>query len=327
VAINLNILTKLAGPAGAALALLFTSPAAAAQPCDRACLEAMVDRYLKAMVAKDLARLPLAPQVRYVESHQPLEPGEGSWRTIDGLGTYRHYFADPKSGHVGVIATVREHGYPGIFDLRLKVEDRRITEIETLMIRDPAAFDRYEAMRAPEPVWLEAVPPAERLSRAQMIVEVNKYLQGMQRNDGRGDYSFFHPQCNRIEHGLVTTNLKTREAYGHSTDVDFRSMTCEQQFKLGFLGFVTEIRDRRFLMVDEERQVVLAFATLDHNGTPRELPQTNGKIFVLPTYFDVPRTLQVQEGFKLKDGKLYRIEMTLAELPYGIRPPWPDSVR
>jgi hypothetical protein len=31
------------------------------------------------------------------------------------------------------------------------------------------------------------------------------------------------------------------------------------------------------------------------------------------------------EAFKVKDGKLYRIEMTLTELPYGIRPPWSDT--
>jgi len=295
--------------------------------CDRACLENLVDRYLAAMIAKDPSGLPLAKNVRFAENHQLLNLGEGSWRTIDGLGTYKHYFADPATGNVGFIGTVREHGAPGLFDMRLKVEGGKITEIETFLMRDAGAYQRYEEIGAPEPVWLETVPPEQRLPREQMIVEVNKYFQGMAHNDGRGDYSFFHPECNRLEHGLQTTNVKTKEAYGHSTDVQFSAMTCEQQFKTGFLGFVTEMRDRRFLMVDEERQVVFAFVTLDHNGTVRELLQTDGRLFVLPPYFNVPRTLQANEAFKLKDGKLYRIEMTLTELPYGIRPPWPDTKR
>jgi hypothetical protein len=301
--------------------------AVAAAAIDRAALEKFVDLYLEAMVAKRVEDLPLAPDVRYAENHQPLDPGEGSWRTIDGLGTYRHYFADIESGQVGLIGTVREHGVGALFDLRLKVEDRLITEIEAFLIRDPGGYQRYETMGAPEPVWLETMPPDQRLSRAQIIVEANKYFQGMQHNDGRGDYGFFHPECDRLEHALQTSNLKQPEAYGHSSDKLFSSMTCEEQFKTGFLGFVTEMRDRRFLIVDEERQVVFAFVTLDHNGTVRELMQTDGRRFVLPPYFNVPRTLQANEAFKLKDGKLYRIEMTLTELPYGIRPPWPDTKR
>jgi hypothetical protein len=308
-------------PFGAAVA---PAPAAA---CDRAALEGFVDLFLDAMIAKRRADLPVAADVRCAENHQLLELGEGSWRTIDGLGSYRHVFADTETGQVGLIGTVREHGVGALLDLRLKVENRLITEIEAFLIRDPGGYQRYEAMGAPEPVWLEAVQPNERLSRADLILQANKYFQSMQRNDGRGDYSFFHPECDRLEHALQTTNLKQQEAYGHSTDKLFSSMTCEEQFKTGFLGFVTEMRDRRFLIVDEERQVVFAFVTLDHNGTVRELLQTDGRLFVLPPYFNVPRTLQANEAFKLKDGKLYRIEMTLTELPYGIRPPWPDSKR
>lgn len=293
-------------------------------PCDRMCLEAMVDTYLQAMLAKKLNALPLAPDVRFAENYQVLQPGEGSWRTIDGLGTYRHIFADPQSGNVGFIGTVTEHGARGFMDLRLKVRDHRIVEIESFLMRDPGAYARYEKMAKPDAAWFETEAAGAKLDRAGLIRTVNKYFQSMQRNDGLGDYSFFHPDCNRLEHALQTTNLKTKEAYGHSTDTDFRSETCEQQWKTGFLGFVTVIRDRRYLIVDEERQAVFAFATFDHNGTVRQLFQTNGKTFVLPPWMNVPRTLQVNEAFKVRDGKLYRIEMTLIELPYGASPPWQD---
>ncbi len=147
----------------------------------------------------------------------------------------------------------------------------------------------------------------------------------MVRNDGRGDYTFFHPDCDRLEHGLRTTNLPTREAYGHSQDTDFRSLDCRRQFGMGFLGFVTDIRDRRFLVLDEERQVVLAMVYLDHDGSVRELPLSTGNTFVLPPYFNVPRGLTVVEGFKLRDGMIHRIEMTLIETPYGNAPPWEDA--
>ena len=50
---------------------------------------------------------------------------------------------------------------------------------------------------------------------------------------------------------------------------------------------------------------------LDHNGTVRELPLSTGKTFVVPPYFNVPRGLQVIEGFKLKDGTELEIHFLL----------------
>jgi hypothetical protein len=289
---------------------------------DRAQLEAVVDAYLEAAIAKDRSLAPFADKVAFSENNVRLELGEGTWRTLSGRGTYSHYLADPAAGRVGFIGTVRENGVPALLDLLITLEDGRIVEVESVFIRDALAGVRYEQeIGQPEKVWFEAVPEAKRLSREQMIASVDKYFQGMENNDGRGDYSFFDPECDRIEHALKTTNVKTPMAYGHSTDTDFASMTAEEQWKTGFLGFVTKIRDRRFVILDEERQVAFAFVTLDHNGTVRVLHMTTGKDFVVPPYFDVPRTLQVMEAFKLKGEKLYRVEMTLYEPNYGARPP------
>ncbi len=144
--------------------------------CPRECLEAMVDSYLTAMVAKDLAALPLADGVRFAENGVALAPGQGSWATIDSVGSYRHIFADPHTGNVGAITTVTEHGAPAMLDLRLRVAGGEIHEIETLYIRDPGGYARYEEMAVPEATWLETVPEAERLSREDMVRVVNRYF-------------------------------------------------------------------------------------------------------------------------------------------------------
>ncbi len=308
--------------AAVVLAFALTGPAAAKpKGCDRACLEGFVGQYLTALAAHDPSKLPLARGARFTENAQPLRLGEGSWVTVEKIGRYRHVFSDPQGGNVAAITTVTESGQGAIFDLRLKVQDRRITEVETQIIRDPRGAARYETLGQPAPEWLQPVPAAQRIPRETLIASVNKYFTGMQRNDPKGDYSFFDPDCNRLEHAVQTTNLKVREAYGHSNDTEFSSMTCEQQFQTGFLGFVTELRDRRFVVVDEERQAAFAFVDLDHNGTVRVLRASTGE--KVPAYFDVPRTLQVGEAFKLRGDKLWRIEMTLTELPYGMKPAWP----
>ncbi len=286
--------------------------------CDRACLEGMVSTYLTALAAHDPAKLPTTPNVKYAENDQILALGTGEWKIAGAAGRYRHVFSDPQAGDVAAITTIAEHGVGVIYVVRLKVANGKVSEIETQITRDAVGAGRYEKLGQPEAVWLEAVPPAQRIPRAMLISQANKYYSGMERNDPKGDYSFFDKDCNRLEDALQTTNVKTGAAYGHSNDTDFASLTCEAQFQTGFLGFVTKIRERRYL-VDEERQAVLAITTFDHNGTVRTLPSVNGKSSPIPAYFDVPRTLHASEAFRLRGEKLFRIEMTLTEVPYGMR--------
>lgn len=326
-------MTKLA--AALALVAAALAPAACAtttsmQTCDRACLEGHLDAYLDALVAHDPSGLPFSDEVMFAENLQPIALGEGSWATVDGRGSYSHVFADPASGNVGFIGTVRENGVPAILDLRLKIESGQIAEAESLIIRDPFGATRYETAigAGPAPEWLETVPPDERLSRNALVATTDRYFSTMQRNDGGGDYSFFHPECNRLEHATQTSNMDPPQPYGHIADPNFTGQTCREQWGTGFLGFVTEIRDRRALVVDEERQAVLMLTSFDHNGTIRVLDLAGveeGQTATMPPYFGVPRTLQVGEAFLMRDGKIFRIEMTLFESPYGAREPWPDA--
>ncbi|KAF2793440.1 hypothetical protein K505DRAFT_244420 [Melanomma pulvis-pyrius CBS 109.77] len=300
------------------LALGFSQ--AQATGCDRPCLENLLSSYLTALVAHDPSRLPTSPDVKYVENSQILPLGTGMWKIADTLGKYRHVFADPESNQVGAITTLNENGVSVIYVVRIALDQHRnIREIETQITRDAVGAGRYEKMVQPEAVWLESVPPAQRISRAMLIAQTNKYYTGMERNDPKGNYSFFDKDCDRLEDGLQTTNQKNGDPYGHSNDTSFASLGCEAQFQTGFLGFVTKIRDRRYPVVDEERQAVFAITIFDHNGTVRELPSVNGTSSPIPPYFDVPRTLAATEAFRLRGEKLFRIEMTLTEVPYGMR--------
>jgi hypothetical protein len=289
--------------------------------CDRACLEGVVSSYLTALAAHDPGRLAVTPGVKYAENDQPLALGKGEWQVAGAAGKYRHVFSDPDTGQVAAITTITEHGVAAIYVARLKVEKGKISEIETQITRDALGASRYEKMGQPEQVWLDAVPNAQRIARAKLIAQADRYYTGMERNNPKGDYSFFDKDCNRLEDALQTTNVKTGEAYGHSNDTAFASLTCEAQFQTGFLGFVTKIRERRYL-VDEERQAVIAFTTFDHNGTVRTLPSVNGTSSPIPAYFDVPRTLHASEAFRLRGDKLFRIEMALTEVPYGMSSPF-----
>src|ERR1700735_4450841 len=90
--------------------------------CNRACLENLMDQYLAAVVAHDPKRLPLSEDVKYTENDQAMDVGDGFWKTAEGLGNYKHYFADPEFGQVVFMGTMREAGAPLLMSLRLRIE-------------------------------------------------------------------------------------------------------------------------------------------------------------------------------------------------------------
>jgi hypothetical protein len=311
----------------AALGLyLFLGPGQADRPapthavpvsCDRSCLEHHVDAVLDALLAHDPSRLPLADGFRYIENNQRLQAGDGSWRTLQGFGAYRHYFADPEDGNAAVITTMRENDEDGLYTLRIRVAGGKLAEAEAVMTHDAEGAAQYAKIGKPAAAWLESVPEDDRLSRDELVEVANKYYSALENNDGKGDYSFFADDCERLEHGRPATHSVAR-LYGHSSDRSFVTMGCRAQFETGFLGFITRIRDRRYEVIDVERGAVFASAALDHNDKYAGIPLTDGGEFSLPAYFSAPRTLQVAEGFRIRDGKIHATEMTLHEFPYGM---------
>ena len=290
--------------------------------CDRVCLENTIENYLQALAAQDLSRISVTDDVVFSENNQVLELGDGSWQTMTGTGSYRHYFADPQAGQVAVISTMRENGQGVIYDLRLRLRGDRIAEIESMLIRTPAGAAQYEKLGSPPPNFRQIIPEARRNTREEMLTIPYQYLKGMENNDSNGDYSFFDKDCNRYEHAVKTTNSEPKHV-GHTTNTTFSTMTCEAQFSNGGLAFVTRIRDERYhtnMVVDEEKQAVFGFVFLDHNGTVRKITRADGTAYTMPSYFSTPRGLNVGEAWRVRDKKLLEIEMTLTEVPYGMRP-------
>ena len=286
-------------------------------------MERIADRFMAAVAADNRSLAPFADEVDYIENNQHIAIGEGVWATVDGIGSYHHYYCDLERNRVGHIGTALENGMPCLFNFALKFdEEGKIAAAETLIIRDPPGGRRLDDQRVPHNIWLEGAAATEKpVSRDELVGLANKYFSSLEFNDGLGDYSFFDDACDRYEHGRRTTNVTEEQSYGHSGDTSFVKMTCEDQWKTGFMGFVTGIRDRHFVVVDEERQAVLAIAMFDHDGTVHSIQLTSGKTSYPSPYFDVGRTMHIMEGFKVCGGKLYRIEASMYEVPYGARSP------
>ncbi len=317
--------SAVAGPALSKTATLQINPVAAKKPTanlgtyDRKYLESLGEQYLQALVTHNPAGVPFSDKVIFAENDQRLQPGEASWQTIDRLGRYRHFFSDPETGQVGLIANVYENGSGCVFILRLKVENNLVTEAEQFVIRDPNGAALYEKLGKPDPVWLEPIPPELRQSREALEAASYMYFQALERNDGAGIYPF-REDCERIEHARPTVRQPKVEGYGHAdTSVDFVTLPAKAQYELGMMAFVTRIRDRRAAVVDIERGAVMGQSCYDFDGLLKTIHFDSGVNWEIPPYFRTARTHQCTEAFKVMNGSFRYIEMTLLEVPFSSR--------
>ncbi len=306
------------------------SASAQASACDRQCLEGFVDRYLDALVKHDSQAVPLAANVRFTENGQRLTIGDGLWHSMKAKGTYRLFVSDVDAGQVAFIGTLDEEnsdpakGTPALIALRLRIAGNQITEIEQEVVRNMDAANRVAALGSPHPLFTQTIPASQRMSRADLIRTANMYFTGMQQNDGKGDYPFA-PDCNRIENGMQTTNRPTAAGQTRpdpATASNYSAeWSCLEQFKSGLLHFVTRIRDRRYVAVDQERGLVFSFVFFDHSaGETRNFTAASGrKVTAGPAQ---PWTWYIAEMFRVEDGKLRQIEAVLDRVPYGMNSGW-----
>ena len=161
------------------------APKAAGAACDRACLEGFVDRYLEAMAANDPSKVTLSPHLKLTENGAILTPGDGLWRTATGLGAYRFKFTDPQTHQAGAVAVVLENGVEQLVGLRLKVENRAISEAEMIVARKGEGQTLVtDSLKEPLPELLTAVPAAKRSSRAELVDIADKYFTAIEKGDG-----------------------------------------------------------------------------------------------------------------------------------------------
>jgi hypothetical protein len=236
---------------------------AAANDCDRACLRTTLDQYLTAVIKHDPSAAPLFVAFRQTENAVVVRLGTGVWKSVTALGKIQRRYIDAVSGQAGYFGIVEEGSTPAIVTVRVKVENRKITEAEWLISRDgdpglngPATatqrsgnvFDANNLTANPPPDRI--VPKADRLPRAALIAITNSYFDGLTTHDG--SIIMAHPGCSRLENGRGMTGAASGRGGKNGEPNDCTS---------GLTNFSAAlVAARRFPVVDEEAQTVLAIA-------------------------------------------------------------------
>lgn len=292
------------------------SDAAGHGACNYACLIGFTNRYMDALVHKDPSRIPLAPDVRFTENDVQMPIGEeGIWGTISAVSANALTLADTRTGNAAWFGTVEEHGEPAYYAMRLRIRDGMITEVETVVERKPglpAPFGDPTRL-VHDPAFSQVEQPQERRERERLRDIANGYFSTISRNDGE-ILTEFDPDCQRTENGISTTS----GTFGSAA----LAQGCEAQFKLGYFHINKRVRQRHYPLVDTERGVVVATGFFDHDNAKDTYMTTDGK--VQKTLLKFPNSLSLMEAFKIRNGKIYRVEAIFTYVPYYMHSPWPN---
>lgn len=289
---------------GIAIGLLLVSQgsssvAQAQGACDRACLGGIMTQYLNALVANDPKAAPLAGKVRFTEDTVEMPVGNGFWKEAARLRPYRIDFLDVRENTAAVLSVFEDKkGLPVLFAARLKVADRRITEIETMVVRNAqeAMLFAPDNLKEQSAAMTRMPDKAQLMPRAQLIDIARRYPEGLRIGSFAKADVPFAPGAYRLENGVRMAGPGC--TFQPPGCVDMRNQRIPTL--AGITGDV--------VAVDEEAGLVLM--RLDFG--PGSLMGAQAKGQVLVTF----------EGFKIYGGEMHAVEAVFESMPQGAPRGW-----
>jgi hypothetical protein len=303
-----------------------------AKPCDRACLVEFMDGYMNAVFAHDPKAVPaLAIDARMTENTGAMDVGEGLlWRSHVEPTTFKIYVADPLTGQVAEQARLKVQGRDTLVAVRLKIDHRKIEEIEQLWAQgiNEAAIP---LLATPRQTLVDDIPVAQREPREVLYRAANSYFDALEGDDGK--IGAFAQDCVRHENGYQTVNnpppggrmmpapmLPDPNTDQGKAQLKFSMMTCTEQIDSKTFAYMKHIRPRRALIIDEQKGLVGTFPLFVHDGTRRGAPAPGASMSSPPGML---QNLVTMETFGIRGGLIHEVEaFPFVTIPYGLGNGW-----
>jgi len=257
---------------------------------DRECLRGFITKYLDALIAHKPGDVPVAKNMRFTENTVDTRLGEGLWKTVTKLIPYRQDIIDMRQGVVGTHSVVEEGRNTVLLLVRLKVVDRKITEIETQVTRitPGGPFSSPTMLKATSPA-MNMIPPKDKLNSREDAIKIGlKYPEGLKVGSFVTADTPVSKDCYRIENGYITAGPDCKR--GGCDDV-----------KTQRIPRLSEITSR-VAAVDEEMGIV--WIRMDFGKGSMGVGADADK-----------RSLIVWEAFKVYDGQIHAIEAFMLDMP------------
>jgi hypothetical protein len=266
------------GSALAVLALFLSSIAASAAACNRTCLLEQAKQFNAAMLGHTPEKIPLAKGVQIRENTKAITLGDSRWMGVTKILSEGVY-ADPVLGNViEHVAAETSAGKSVYIGTRLKVADGKVTEVEINFDDGPTV--NLKNLVPYDPIFNTIVPPEERATRERLAGIITTYFKGL--TDHQPVEADYDPRCDRYHSGnRITHNPRNGVENSNAGDIG----CYESNLGPKPWGPATEVR---IGLIDPERGIVVGYAIL--------------------YYGDSPRRMQINEVFKILDGRLRMVD-------------------
>jgi len=306
--------------------------------CNRECLYQFVDKVFDAMLSRCSCNLAIAPDAKYTENELAVKFSEGMWKTFSGRGAYRVYLADPANGEAGYYGDINEDDglLVGMIALRLKVKDHRITELQTITVREqkrpkgglglntagimtPRMFDELDPAGVVSPDAALVQPVGEAQTRDQLIGATKGYFDAYAQS--KGSVAPFAAKCARRENGFAATNNSDGPVPDQAQpSFHVFSESCTGEIDRGYFSGFAKVRDARPLVVDDKQGLVLNLAFFDNEGNVKSVAVAGVGNVALPAGYLRAFTFMAPQLFKIEGGKIREIDGLSWAVPFGMHP-------
>jgi len=296
--------------------------------------------YLAALVAHDPSAVPFDRYVKYTQNTAEIPVGFGLWETASGgPSEFQIYAADPVNQQVAALVMMKERNNEDILlGVRLALARGKISEVEHHVVKSNEI--NIQNLQKPRPGLVEDIAPEDKTPRNQMLDIGLSYYDALTGEDGT--LAPFALECQRRENGGISVGGKKEDfpepkeaprnfAPPETIDPEMMKLakalsmvpnTCEGQITAGVWGYISEIRNRRLLVIDEQKGLAVGFSNLYHDSKLKTM-----KLKGVPGVDSVPAyqgtfNMPAIHFFKIKKGKIYDIEATGLVLPYGTKTGW-----
>ena len=277
------------------LACVFFLPSTIqAADCDRGCLEGFITQYLDALAARKPEALPTTANMKFTEDCKEMKLGEGMWKTFTKLTDYRRDILDVNQGVAVSYLVAIEGATPTLYVIRLKIEDKKISEIETMAVRnkEEGMLFNVENLQKVSPLMLTKVAANQKTSREEAIKIALTYPAGLKIG------SFVKVDSPMLQEAYRYENGQLMAGPGCTF---FKGCDVMRTQSIPTLSGITH----RVIAVDEELGVVAMRMNFGPGST-----------------FEGGGELDVWHSFKIYDGQIHAAEAYCEVVPAGTKSGW-----
>jgi hypothetical protein len=213
-------------------------------------LTSAITAYFTALAAHDPTMAPIASSAKYTEDGMKMNVGDGVWKTA-GAVKFKRSALDTQICESATESVIPNSGSDIVYGLRLKLDSGKITEIETIPVKNYITINPPGLVSSASDDWETVLPAAQQPTRDELQAFIDRYF-----NNFPNGACNFASDCMRLEDGAsigsctgAGVGCVDAAAGGFNMTARLHILDVEAGISVGFTMFAGSYTDFHMLKV------------------------------------------------------------------------------